>query len=202
MEPSPLVVFRDELHNLFPHDQDTQRLSSQSYLLSEFLLKEAKVSQLPELKPKAVVHGHCQHKAIMKMTDEEKVLLKLGLDCEVLDLGCCGMAGAFGSEKERYDVSIKCGERMLLPALKSTPKDALIIPDRYSCREQIAQTTNRKTLHLAQVIQIAVRDGASGPAGDYPESGYQGLRYIPSQQPSNKARTLPAAGLGARSLAA
>ena len=147
MEPSPLVVFRDELHNLFPHDQDTQRLSSQSYLLSEFLLKEAKVSQLPELEPKAVVHGHCQHKAIMKMTGGEKVLLKLGLDCEVPDSGCCGMAGAFGSEKERYDVSIKCGERMFLPEVKSKPKDVLISPDRYSCREQLLKlpTGRRRT---------------------------------------------------------
>jgi FAD/FMN-containing dehydrogenase/Fe-S oxidoreductase len=197
MEPSCLAVFRDELINLFPHDQDAQRLRNQSYLLSEFLIKEAKDYQLPELHRKAVVHGHCQHKAIMRMTAEEKVLSKLGLDYEILDSGCCGMAGAFGFEKEKYDVSIKCGERVLLPAVRSAPKDALIIADGYSCREQIGQTTDRKSLHLAQVIQMAMQAGTQGPPGNYPESQYQQLRYIPPQQPPNKTKTLAVIGLGA-----
>ena len=160
-------------------------------------MKEAKGYQLPELNRKAVVHGHCQHKAVMGMTDEEKVLSKLVLDYEVLDSGCCGMAGAFGFEKEKYDVSIKCGERVLLPAVRSAPKDALIIADGYSCREQIAQTTDRKALHLAQVIHMAMQDGAQGPPGNYPESQYQRLRYVPPQQPPNKAKTLAVVGLGA-----
>lgn len=197
MEPSCLTVFRDELYNLFPHDQDAQRLRNQAYLLSEFLVKEARDYQLPELNRKAVVHGHCQHKATMRMTDEEKVLSKLGLDYEVLDSGCCGMAGAFGFEKEKYDVSIKCGERVLLPAVRSAPRDALIIADGFSCREQIAQTTDRKALHLAQVIQMAMQDGTLGPPGDYPESEYQRLRYAPPPQPPSKTKALAVAGLGA-----
>jgi hypothetical protein len=145
---------------------------------------------------KAVVHGHCQHKAVMGLTDEQKALSKLGLDYEILDSGCCGMAGAFGFEKEKYDVSIKCGERILLPAVRSAPKDALIIADGYSYREQIAQTTDRKALHLAQVIQMAMHDGIQGPSGNYPESGYQRLRYILPQPPQNNAKALALAGLG------
>jgi FAD/FMN-containing dehydrogenase/Fe-S oxidoreductase len=168
LEPSCLAVFRDELVNLFPHDQDAARLSKQSYLLSEFLEKEG--YDPPRLRRKAVVHGHCHHKAIMKMDAEEKTLRKMGLDFNVLDSGCCGMAGAFGFEQgDHYDVSMKCGERVLLPAVRRAAKDALIIADGFSCREQIAQTTGRRALHLAQVIQMAMREGPGGPPGDYPE---------------------------------
>ena len=70
--------------------------------------------ELPKLKRKALVHGHCHHKAIMKMNNEANVLDRMGLDCEMPDTGCCGMAGAFGFEREHYDISIKCGERALL----------------------------------------------------------------------------------------
>jgi hypothetical protein len=107
----------------------------------------------------------------MKMDAEEKTLRKMGLDFDVLDSGCCGMAGAFGFERgDHYDVSIKCGERVLLPAVRGAARDTLIIADGFSCREQIAQTTGRRALHLAQVIQMAMREGPGGPPGDYPES--------------------------------
>jgi hypothetical protein len=107
----------------------------------------------------------------MKMTDEQAVLSKLGLDFEVLDSGCCGMAGSFGFEKEHYDVSIKVGERVLLPAVRSAAKDTLIIADGFSCREQIAQTTDRQALHLAQVIQLALHQEGAVEAHDYLEAG-------------------------------
>ena len=113
--------------------------------------------QPPQLRRTAVVHGHCHHKAIMGMTDEESVLARLGLDFAVLDAGCCGMAGSFGFEKDHYDVSIKCGERVLLPTVRAAARDTLIIADGFSCREQIVQATGRHALHLAQVIQMALR---------------------------------------------
>ena len=169
LEPSCIAVFRDELLNLFPHDETAKRLSSQSYLLSEFIEKHADRFQLPQLKRKAVVHGHCHHKAIMKMNDEQAVLAKLGLDYTLLDSGCCGMAGAFGFEKEHYDISIKAGERVLLPAVREADKDTLIIANGFSCREQIEQTTDRKALHLAQVIQMAMHEGTNDIVTSYPE---------------------------------
>jgi hypothetical protein len=113
-----------------------------------------------------VVHGHCHHKAIMRMGTEEAVLRKLGLDYELLDSGCCGMAGAFGFEKDHYDVSIKCGERVLLPAVRKAAKDTLIIADGFSCREQIAQTTDREALHLAEVILLALHEVDGKVAGE------------------------------------
>ena len=159
----------DELVNLFPHDLDAQRLSQQTYLLSEFLEKRAGDFELPRVPRRAVVHGHCHHKAVMKMNDEARVLDRLGLDYDLLDSGCCGMAGSFGFEREHYDVSIAVGEYELLPQVRRAPKDALIIADGFSCREQIAQTTDRRALHLAEVIAAALREGGQALAGDYPE---------------------------------
>lgn len=171
LEPSCLAVLRDELTNFFPHDQDAARLSQQAFLLSEFLVRAD--YHPPPLQRRAVVHGHCHHKALMTMEDEERVLDKLELDCHVLDSGCCGMAGAFGFEAgEHYEISLKCGERVLLPHVRAAAKDTLIIADGFSCREQIAQTTDRRALHLAQVLQMALREGQTGPPGDYPERQY------------------------------
>ncbi len=108
----------------------------------------------------------------MKFDADEKLLKKLGLDVEVLDSGCCGMAGAFGFEKEHYDVSVKCGERVLLPEVRKAGKDTLIVADGFSCREQIRQTTDRKALHIAQVMKMAMKDGPRGPSGNFPEEKY------------------------------
>jgi Fe-S oxidoreductase len=169
LEPSCVAVFRDELCNLFPHDENAKRLKEQTFLLSEFLEKKVPDYRPPKLQAKAVVHGHCHHKSLMKMDDEDKVLGKMGLDFQELDSGCCGMAGSFGFEKEHYDISLKVGERVLLPAVRQAAKDTLIIADGFSCREQIAQTTDRRALHLAQVLQRAMHDGQDGKPDDYPE---------------------------------
>ena len=169
LEPSCVSVFRDELVNLYPHDEDARRLSKQTYLLSEFLEQHGEHFQLPKLQRKALVHGHCHHKSLMKMSDEEKILSKLGLDFQVLDSGCCGMAGAFGFEKDHYDVSMKVGERVLLPAVRNANKDTLIVADGFSCREQIAQSTDLRAVHLAQVLQMALRQHESAASSDHPE---------------------------------
>jgi Fe-S oxidoreductase len=187
LEPSCIAVFRDELTNLFPNDENAQRLKKQAFLLSEFLEKHVKNYQWPQLHRKAVVHGHCHQKSIMGMSAEGAVLKKLGLDFKQLDSGCCGMAGAFGFEKAHYDVSIKCGERVLLPAVRNASADTLIIADGFSCREQIAQTTDRQALHLAQVIQMAMHEAGSERALEYPESA-----YVTQSTPSSPSRLVTA----------
>jgi Fe-S oxidoreductase len=156
LEPSCATVFREELTNFFPADEDAKRLRDQTFLLSDFLEQRAPDFNLPVFKTKALVHGHCHHKNIMKMEAEEAVLKKMKVDYEMPETGCCGMAGAFGFENEHYDVAMKCGERVLLPAVRAQGNDTLIITDGFSCREQIAQTTNRQALHLAEVIQMAL----------------------------------------------
>ena len=166
LEPSCAAVFRDELTNLFPNDENAKRLKKQTFLLSEFLEQKAKDYVVPTLKRKALVQGHCHHKSIMTMADEEAVMRKMGLDFECPDTGCCGMAGAFGFEAgTHYDVSIKAGERKLLPLVREAARTTIVVADGFSCREQISQTTGRRALHLAQVIQIALREGESGPIG-------------------------------------
>jgi len=162
LEPSCVAVFRDELLNLFPHDHRAQALSRQTFLLSEFLEREldhnAAKPILPQLKRKALLHGHCHHKSIMKMSAEESLLHRIGIDFQSPAPGCCGMAGSFGFErdKEKYDVSAAIGELELLPAVRKAPRDWLIIADGFSCREQIAQGTARHALHLSEVLQMAL----------------------------------------------
>ncbi len=191
LEPSCTATFRDELVNLFPHDQDAKRLSKQTFTFAEFLVREG--YEPPELKGEAIVHGHCHHKALFGMECDNELLGKLGLDYKVLDSGCCGLAGSFGYESgDNYEVSIKCGERVLLPAVREAEREALIITDGFSCREQIEQTTNRQALHLAQVIELAMRDGKL--SGDYPESGCFGER--PSRPEPRSVALLGAALAG------
>ncbi len=162
LEPSCVAVFRDELTNLFHGNVDADRLSRQSFLLSEFLMSEVPNYKPPQLHRKALVHGHCHHKAALNFNKETELLKAMNLDSEVLDSGCCGMAGAFGYEKDHYDVSIRCGERVLLPAVRRASQDTLILSDGFSCREQIQQETPRKALHVAQALQLAYRYGELG----------------------------------------
>ncbi len=128
----------------------------------------------------------------MGISAEERALKKMGLGVEMLDAGCCGMAGSFGFEPgDHYDVSIKAGERVLLPAIRAADKDALIIADGFSCREQIKQGADRQALHLAQFIQMALREGSQGPAGDFPERAYIATAY-----PRSLFKLAALAGLG------
>jgi Fe-S oxidoreductase len=202
LEPSCVAVFRDELLNLFPHDERAQALSRQTFLLSEFLEIHAKDFPLPRLGGKALVHGHCHHKSLMKMTAEESVLHRLGIDFQNPAPGCCGMAGSFGFERDKYDVSMAIGERELLPAVRRAPADCLIIADGFSCREQIAQGTPRRALHLAEVLQMALSAAVVGPgpgvldSRPYPESARA------QQREAQVLKSMKHAGLGLAALAA
>ena len=157
LEPSCASVFRDELRNLFPDDPRAEKLRRQTYLLSEFLASRAPGFTLPKLERRAVLHGHCHQKALMKSGDAAPLLRKMGIELSVPDSGCCGMAGPFGFEKEKYEVAQAIGERVLLPAVRAAEQDTLIITDGFSCREQIAQSTGRRACHLAEVLHLALR---------------------------------------------
>ena len=195
LEPSCATVFRDEMLNLFPKDDRARRLSQQTFLLSEFLEKKAKNFSPPRLARKAVVHGHCHHKSVMRMTDEESVLRKMGIDFETPAPGCCGMAGAFGFDAAKYNVSVAIGELELLPAVRKASPESLIIADGFSCREQIAQCTDRRALHLAEVIQMATRDQSLAD-NQYPE------RDQFEKQQAHLRKSMKRAGAGAVAIAA
>jgi Fe-S oxidoreductase len=161
LEPSCASVFRDELRSLFPADERAGKLRAQTFLLSEFLERHAPGFTPPRLERRVLVHGHCHHKALMKMTDEESLLKKMGATVTSPDAGCCGMAGPFGFEARKFDVSMAIGERVLLPAVRNAPGDTLIVSDGFSCREQIEQTTGRKPVHLAEAIHLALNSSRS-----------------------------------------
>jgi FAD/FMN-containing dehydrogenase/Fe-S oxidoreductase len=193
LEPSCLAVFRDEMLDLLPHNQDAKRLHGQSFTLAEFLQRNN--YDPPKLKRKAIVHGHCHQKALIGMSAEKQMFQKMGLDAEVLDDGCCGMAGSFGFEEHKYDVSMKVYEHELGPRMRQLKKESLVLADGFSCKTQIEQATDRHPLHLAQVLQMAKSEGPGGPAGEYPERGYTDLRGGAWKR--NSALVLGAAGLAA-----
>jgi Fe-S oxidoreductase len=144
-------VFRDELVNLFPDDLDARRLSQASLTLGEFLTRTG--YEPPRRDGHAIVQVHCHHGAVLGYDAERELLEHTGLELEFPDSGCCGMAGSFGYERgQRYDVSMACGERVILPAVRDSDPDTLIIADGFSCREQIEQATGRKPVHVAQLL--------------------------------------------------
>jgi FAD/FMN-containing dehydrogenase/Fe-S oxidoreductase len=164
LEPSCVTVFRDELKRLFPSDEDAGRLCESTKTLSEFLVETD--FQFPRLARKALVHGHCHQHAVLKMKAERELYKRIGLEFEILDSGCCGMAGSFGFESEHYEVSVRCGERVLLPSVREAGDDILIVMDGFSCHEQVEQLAHRRPMHTAELLVKALREGShANPEG-------------------------------------
>jgi FAD/FMN-containing dehydrogenase/Fe-S oxidoreductase len=179
LEPSCGAVFRNELVNMLPTDEDAKRLARQTFTLGEFLAEQAGDWEMPRLERKALVHFHCHQRATSDTDCDRAVFDRLGLDYEVLDTGCCGLAGSFGYERgERYEVSVKAGEQKLLPAVRDASPNTLLITDGFSCRSQVEHGSDRSTLHLAQVVQMALREGPNGPTTPHPETRH-------AQRPQN-----------------
>lgn len=157
LEPSCVAVFRDELANMFADDPLALKLSSQVFTLAEFLARYAPDWHPGYLDGNALLHVHCHQKSVLTAAPDEHILRQTGLHINIPDSGCCGMAGAFGFDHKNYDVSVAVGERVLLPAAREAADETLIITDGFSCREQVEQLSGRKVLHLAQVLNRAVR---------------------------------------------
>jgi Fe-S oxidoreductase len=160
IEPACASVFRDELLNLFPNDSRARRLARQVRLFGDFLAGSS--WEAPRLEARAVVHGHCHHKATFGMAGDLALLDKLGVTCTMPETGCCGMSGSFGFHPERYPLSIKLAERALLPAVRRADSDTYIVANGYSCREQIAQGTSRRALHVAEIARLALKSANRG----------------------------------------
>ncbi len=199
LEPSCTAVFRDELCNLL-RDEDAKRLRQQTYIFSEFLHKYAPEYPMPKLPRKALVHGHCHHKAIMGMEADKAVFARLGLDWQLLDSGCCGMAGAFGFAHDKYEMSMRIGNQVLLPAVREAAPQTLIITDGFSCREQIRQSTPRQALHTAQVMALALARQRFLDEG-VPEAPIIQARQARRQQAAGRAGIWASAGVAFASTA-
>jgi Fe-S oxidoreductase len=161
LEPSCASVFKDEMLELFPNDPRAQRLSRQVWLLADFLAAKA-----PEFAANFVpgrlqgahilLHGHCHHKAVFGGPASEIALLRqAGATVEPIQAGCCGMAGPFGFEADKFEVSKTIANDGLLPALQSAGPTAIVVADGFSCREQIGQLAHVKALHFVEVLARA-----------------------------------------------
>lgn len=169
MEPSCLAVFRDELIRMFPNDQDAQRLAKASFHWAEFFEKHN--IPVPKLEGEAVMWGHCHHKATGGVEPELKLLKEgMGLDASEAKGGCCGLAGSWGFEEGRYDISMQCGEIGWLPTARNASKSTLLVANGFSCKTQLEQSgAGREALHVAEVMSIARKLASGRVRGSYPE---------------------------------
>ncbi len=166
LEPSCASVFKDELPELFPNDSRAQRLSQQVFLLADWLSDSDWLANSDPLADRApefsagpladiriLVHGHCHHKAVFGGPASEIALLrKAGANVELIEAGCCGMAGPFGFEAGKFEVSKTIANQGLLPAVQSAGPATILVADGFSCREQIAQLSDRQAVHFAEVL--------------------------------------------------
>jgi FAD/FMN-containing dehydrogenase/Fe-S oxidoreductase len=199
MEPSCLAVFKDELVTMLPHDDDARRLAGNAYHFGEFFTTFD--IDPPHLDGKALLWGHCHQRATGGINPDQQVLERMGLQVEPLTGGCCGLAGSWGFENGKYDISLDCGEQALLPAVREADPDTLVVADGFSCQTQIADAgTGRRALHLGEVMAKA-REGA-GRRGGPPEASAAG-RPRPSIRRRVARTGLPVAvGVGASVAAA
>jgi Fe-S oxidoreductase len=158
LEPSCAAVFKDELPELFPRDGRAARLAERTHLISGFLEAEAPDWIVPILPGKALLQFHCHQRALFGIDADRRLFSRMGVETEIPDSGCCGMAGAFGFERSRYEVSRAIGERVLLPEVRNAAPETLVVADGFSCREQISQGTGRRALHFAEVIRRAMEE--------------------------------------------
>ncbi|MEU0390275.1 FAD-binding and (Fe-S)-binding domain-containing protein [Streptomyces chartreusis] len=180
LEPSCTAVFRADAPELMPADQDVKRLAGQVRTFAEQLVHHAPDGwQPPRLDREATVQTHCHQHAIMKFDADEELMRRARLDADVLDEGCCGLAGNFGFERGHHEVSMAVGEHGVLPAVRHAAPDSLLLADGFSCRTQIEQgDTGRRALHLAEALALGL-DGRL--PGEHPER--------PAQRPDRPSRT-------------
>jgi FAD/FMN-containing dehydrogenase/Fe-S oxidoreductase len=173
LEPSCLLTMRDEFTALLPGTA-TAALAGQALLFEEFLWREHGAGRLALPlralgKRRALVHGHCHQKAFGAMEALTGCLgLVPGLDTQVIESSCCGMAGAFGYDAEHHAISLRMAELSLLPAVRAADPDTLIVADGTSCRHQIQDGAGRQAVHAACVLADAL-DGNS-PAARHDKS--------------------------------
>ncbi len=158
LEPSCILTMRDDYRKLLPDDERVAKFEGATRLFEEALLELD--AELPLAEGSTVLlHGHCHQKALVGTGPTEGTLaLAPGTEVEVVDSGCCGMAGLFGYEKGHYEVSMKMGERRLFPAVRAaSPEGRVVVAPGTSCREQIRDGTGRRALHPAEYLAGLLR---------------------------------------------
>lgn len=156
LEPSCTLGLRDDLPGLLKTDA-ARKVAGQVLLFEEFIARQMPELALKSIDQKALLHGHCHQKAYNQMSSVEKVLgLVPGLRVETIESSCCGMAGAFGYQRETVEVSKQMAELNLLPAVRQAEEDTILVADGTSCRHQIEAGADRKAVHVARVLDMAL----------------------------------------------
>jgi Fe-S oxidoreductase len=160
LEPSCLLTLRDELLSL-RFDETAKNISAHALMFEEFLVREASAGRLQlslgPIAPKALVHGHCHQKSFGAFKVVEQALRLIpDLTVETIESSCCGMAGAFGYSADTYEASMEMAELSLLPAVRRSEAETLVIADGTSCRHQIRDGTDRPALHVARVLSMSL----------------------------------------------
>jgi FAD/FMN-containing dehydrogenase/Fe-S oxidoreductase len=165
LEPACVSVFKDELLNLFPDDPIADKLAAQVVYFSDFLATRKSHPRPSATGLRAMVHGHCHHKAVVGMDGEMKLLDQLGIQAEAIASGCCGMAGSVGFRPESFELSVKAAELDLLPAIRRADPEDMIVSSGFSCREQIDQLSARRSIHVAEAAAraLGLPHGCDGP---------------------------------------
>lgn len=191
LEPSCTAVFRSDAPELMPADQDVCRLAGQVRTFAEQLVHHAPDDwRPPRLARQATVQTHCHQHAIMKFDADRELMRRAHLDADVLDEGCCGLAGNFGFERGHHEVSMAVAEQGVLPAVREAAPDSVLLADGFSCRTQIEQgDTGRRALHLAEVLALAMD-------GNLPSDQPERLAQRPPE-PSRTARWATTASVAA-----
>ena len=194
MEPSCLAVFKDELTGMLPHDDDAIRLAGNAMHFAEFF--ERYELPVPRLERKAILWGHCHHKATGGLEPEQSLLRRMGMDIEPVSGGCCGLAGSWGFERGHHEISMQCGEQALLPAVREADGDTLVIANGFSCKTQIAQSdAQRRALHVAQAMKMAREHGPAGVTATPPETPY--VEVAPEPKRPHRRRRIATTALAA-----
>ena len=154
LEPSCASVFKDEMLELFPNDERAKKLNKLVWLLADWLAEKAPEFAAGRLEGAHIlIHGHCHHKAVFGGPANEIALLrKAGAKVDPIDSTCCGMAGPFGFEADKFEVSKAIAKTGLLPALESAGPMTIVVADGFSCREQISQLGHREAIHFAEAL--------------------------------------------------
>jgi FAD/FMN-containing dehydrogenase/Fe-S oxidoreductase len=153
-EPSCLLSLRDEYPDLVP-GPEAKAVAENAFLIEEFFQSNGLDLAFPSPPAQVLMHGHCHQKSLVGTEPMVGFVQKTGAGVQVVDSGCCGMAGAFGYEAEHYDISIEMAERRLLPAIRNASPDTVIVAPGTSCRHQILEGTGRRALHTAEVVACA-----------------------------------------------
>jgi FAD/FMN-containing dehydrogenase/Fe-S oxidoreductase len=164
IEPSAILGFRDEVPDLVPERlvDAAKALAGNALLIDEFIAREADAGRIrreafTQETRHIKLHGHCHQKALASLTPTVKALeLPVDYKVQVIPSGCCGMAGSFGYEREHFAVSMKIGELVLMPAVRSAPADTIIAAPGTSCRHQIKDATGRIAQHPAEILYDAL----------------------------------------------